>query len=518
MQELLNQLMGYVRSAWRFRWYMHLVAWPLCIGGWVLVHTLPDQYEASARVYVDTQSVLRPLLKGLAVQTNLGYEVQIMTRTLLSRPNLEKVARMTDMDLEATTPEKMEAILDRLQNSIKLTGRGRENLYTLTYINKDPLLAKQVIQSLLTLFVETSLGDSRKDTDIAQRFLEEQISEYEARLVAAEEALKEFKQKNVGLMPEEGQEYYQRMQSALARLSSAELELSEAKNRRNELRRQLRGEEPSFGMVTAPTAPMATNLAIDARIQNLQARLDDLLLRYTSKHPDVTALQKAIEDLTAQREEELGQLAQVMPGTAPSGLETNPVYQQLKISQGEAEANVAALQVRVARFQAQVDKLRDLVDTIPRVEAELNRLNRDYAVNKKNYETLLTRRESAKISEQAGQSSDSVKFRIVDPPHVPLTPAAPNRPLLVSVVLVGSILAGMVFAFFMSQIKPTFDNGRVITRELGVPVFGAVSMVWTGRSRVRRRMEIATFGLGGLMLVALYGAYVAYLTYSGGAV
>ena len=183
-----------------------------------------------------------------------------------------------------------------------------------------------------------------------------------------------------------------------------------------------------------------------------------------------------------------------------------------------SEASVAALQVRVTRFQAQVDELRNLVDTIPRVEAELVRLNRDYNVNKKNYEMLLARRESANISEEAGQSSGSVKFRVVDPPHVPLTPAAPNRPLLVSVVLAGSILAGMVFAFFMSQIRPTFDNGRVIARELGVPMLGVVSMVWTGRSHIKRRMEIATFGLGGLMLVALYGAYVAYLMYSGGAV
>ena len=127
MQELLEQLLGYVRGAWRFRWYMHLIAWPLCLGGWIMVHQLPDQYEASARIYVDTQSVLRPLLRGLAIQGNVGQEVKLMTRTLLSRPNLEKIARMTDMDLKATTPEAMEALLNRLQHTIKLSGgRGRD--------------------------------------------------------------------------------------------------------------------------------------------------------------------------------------------------------------------------------------------------------------------------------------------------------------------------------------------------------------------------------------------------------
>jgi polysaccharide chain length determinant protein (PEP-CTERM system associated) len=180
MQELLDQVISFVRGAWRFRWYFHLIAWPICIAGWAFVYKMPDQYEASARVYVDTQSVLRPLLRGLAVQTNIEREVEVMTRTILSRPNLEKIARMTDMDLEAKTPEDMEKLLDRLRRAIHFSsGRSRENLYTITYVDKDPERGKQVVQSLLTLFVETSLGDTRKDTNVAQRFLDDQIKEYE---------------------------------------------------------------------------------------------------------------------------------------------------------------------------------------------------------------------------------------------------------------------------------------------------------------------------------------------------
>ncbi|MCF6209974.1 MAG: chain length-determining protein [Gammaproteobacteria bacterium] len=504
--------MGYARSAWRFRWYIHLIAWPLCIGGWVMVYSLPDQYEASARVYVDTQSVLRPLLKGLAVQTDSAKEVAIMTRTLLSRPNLEKVARMTDMDLGATTPEEMEGLLNRLEQTVTLTGRGRDNLYTITYIDKEPELAKQVVQSLLTIFVETSLGDTRKDTDIAQRFLDGQIEEYETRLFSAEEALKEFKRENVGMMPREGQEYYQQMQGAIAKLSAAQLELSETVRRRDELRRQLLGEEPTFGMVPQTPAQQATNSALSARIQNLQTRLDELLLQYTDRHPDVAAIKRTIETLEAQKTEELAQVAKLnSPSTAQSAVETNPVYQQLRISLGDAEASVVALQVRVDRFQEDVNRLKTMVNTIPQVEAELKRLNRGYAINKKNYETLLVRRELAKISRDAGQSSENVKFRIIDPPRAPLEPSDPNRPLLVSVVLLGSLLVGVAFAFFLSQLKPSFDSVRTITRELGVPAFGSVSRVWNGHARLKRRAEVLAFGAMGLVLLVLYGFYLAYL-------
>src|SRR3569832_899688 len=99
MQEAIAQVLQHVRASWRYRWLIALVAWPLCISGWIYVHSLPDQYQASARVYLDTQSMLRPLLSGLAVQSNAQSEVVLMTRTLLSRPILEKVSRMTDQDL-----------------------------------------------------------------------------------------------------------------------------------------------------------------------------------------------------------------------------------------------------------------------------------------------------------------------------------------------------------------------------------------------------------------------------------
>lgn len=512
MQEILDQILGYVRSAWRFRWYMHLIAWPICIAGWAIVYNMPDEYEATAKVFVDTQSVLRPLLRGLAVQNNIGQEVELMTRTLLSRPNLEKVARMTDMDLTATTPEAMDDMLSRLRATIKFAGSNRENLYSISYVNKNPQLAKNVVQSVLTLFVESSLGDSRNDSLVAQKFLDEQIKEYESKLVAAEEALKDFKRKNMGLMPGTGKEYFSNLQSAKEKLAGAELQLKEAVNRRDELERQLRGEEPTFG-IGAPRSQQAVNTALDARIETLQTRLDDLLLQFTDKHPDVAALKRTIKDLKAQRAKELEQIAKSAPAlnsAADSGLETNPVYQQLKISLGETEANVAALKVRVEQFKAEVVKLENAVDTIPKVEADFQRLNRDYAINKKNYDALVERRESAKISEQAGQSVNDVKFRVVDPPFVGSDPVKPNRPLLISVVLVGGMLGGLAFMFFMSQIKPTYDNPRMIIQDLGIPVFGTVSRVWTGHMRMKRRMDVLTFTLGGAGLIVLYGAYMAY--------
>lgn len=510
MQEIIDQILGHLRSTWRFRWYIHLIAWPLCAAGWVYVYQMPDVYKASARVFVDTQSVLRPLLRGLAIDSNIGQEVGLMTRTILSRPNLEKIARMTDLDLSVTTPEAMESQLNRLRRTIKFSGGERGNLYNISYEDRNPDLAKSVVQSVLTLFVETSLGGSRKDSTDAQQFLDEQIKNYEDKLIAAEEELKAFKRKNLGQMPGAGKEYYSSLQSAQEQLASAELLLNEATNRRDELQRQLRGEEPTFGIVAPPVTQQFANSALDVRIQNLQTRLDDLLLQYTNKHPDVTALQRTIKNLEQQKDKELEQIRQSTPEHTAGNLETNPVYQQLKISLGQAEANVAGLKVRVQRHKSTVDKLVRSVDTIPEVEAEFQRLNRDYGVYKSNYDTLVQRRESARISEKAGQSSDNVKFRVVDPPFVGGEPVSPNRPVLISGVLAGGFIFGLAFAFFMSQLKPTYDSPRNITNDLAVPVFGTVSRVWTGNMHFKRRMDVLVFGLAGAGLLGLYVTYMAY--------
>jgi polysaccharide chain length determinant protein (PEP-CTERM system associated) len=337
MNELFVQISTYIRTTWRYRWYAQLVAWPLCFAGWIAVYMMPNQYDATARVFIDTQSMLRPLLQGLTVQTNVSEQIQAMIRTLLSRPNLEKVARMADLDTQAKTPEEMELLLNRLGKKIVLTNAGRENLFTISYTYERPETAKQVVQALLTVFVEGSLGDTRKDTNAAQQFIDEQIKEYEEKLSSAEDRLKEFKRLNVSVMPSEGRGYYDRLQSETAVLERAKLELREAENRRDELRRQLSGEEPTFGlMLTEPIK--TTSSPIELRIQPLQAKLDDMLLRYTEGHPDVMMLRKQISEL--QEQDKKSRPVQAAPSPSRA-LESNPVYQRLKIALGESEANVA---------------------------------------------------------------------------------------------------------------------------------------------------------------------------------
>lgn len=479
-----------------------VLTWVVSLAGWVYVSKMPDQYEASARVYVNTDSILRPLLRGLAVQTDVRRRVQLLTQTLLSRPNLEKVARMTDQDINAKGPEEMEVLLDELGENIQLASTRHEpNLYTISYEYFQPEVAKQVVQAILTIFVEGSLGEARRDSDVAQKFIGQQLLDYEARLVEAENRLTEFKRKNLGLMPGQSGDFFSKLQAAQGEQEQAKLVLRIAQQRRDEMQLQLEDaeDEQEDSLLSSINNPLTSPL--DARIQLLMEKLDELMLRYTENHPDVKALRNTVAALEEQKRKEL----EAVSGSDLAALSgTGSLYQQLKLAINQAEANVAAAEVGVKEYTKRVQGLQRLMDKQPEVETELKRLNRDYEINKNNYNELLSRRESAKMSEDAERSGDNVKFKVIDPPRVPLTPSGPNRPLFSSLVLIVGLGAGLILALFMSQIKPPVFDGRVLHKLTGFPVFGAVSRVFTAQEMKNRRLQFTAFLSTGLILTLAY--------------
>ncbi len=498
MDQVLQQILGYAKAAWRRRWWGVVAAWLVCIVGWTWVMTIPDRYEASARVYVDTQTLLKPLLAGLAAEPNVQQQIKMMTRQLVSRPTLEKVARMTDLDVKAKTPEQTEAMLNGLASRIAIADAGRENLYTISYQDRQGDLAKKVVQSLLTIFVETSLGKTRQDISSSQRFIEEQLQQYQQKLTDAENALTEFKRKHIGMMPGQGGDYYAKLAETSALLRQAQLDQQEAVNRRNQLKRQLEDEEPEL----TAAADGSSNSEIDGRIQALEKQMDQLRLQYTDLHPDIQSTKRLIEKLEEQKKIDL---AERKADPAGSRIQ-NPVYQQLTIAIAEADATVSSLGARVAEYQRRYGELRNASNMIPQVEQEYTQLTRDYDVYRQNYDALLKRRESVTMSGEVESKTDTVDFRVIDPPFVPSQPAWPNRPLLLSLVTLAGLIAGIAVAFLLSQLRRTVTDRRVLRELTGLPLLGAVSRVETDETRRRKRKGLLTYLAALGSLIAAYGA------------
>lgn len=515
-QEILHQVLDEIRGAWRFRWWGLAASWAICAIGWFMVFLTPDRFEANARVFVDTRSILRPLLEGLAINPDVASGLDLVRAALLSRPNIEKVARESNLDLGAKTAEEKDRLVRSIQERITIqavdaraTARPGEGLFRIGFQDQERNKSIEVVQTLLTAFVEDALGEKRAGQETAQRFLEEQIAGHERRLSEAEARLAEFKKDNVGMMPDTRGDYFARLQEASGSLDTLRTSLAVAESRRAEIQRQLTGEEPFlFGFDAGPETSTATGAAGDLtyRIQQLEKTLDELSLRYTEKHPEVISTRATLEEVRRRHAEELARVKAGgrATGSLASSLKTNPIYQNLEIELNRTQIRVAELRQELAEAQARVGGLRRRVDTVPEVEAELARLNRDYEVTRQRYLELVKRRETASMSEEADRTG-TVKFQVIDPPAADFRPVAPNRPfLLVSVLLLG-LTAGAGVTYLLNLVRPAFHSLRSLAEVTGVPVLAAVSRTFVERHRQERKLELMKFATATLALVLAFG-------------
>ena len=498
MQEALAQVVSYCLGIWRHRWLALAVAWCLAIGGWLFVWQLPESYVATARISVDSNSVLRPLMKGLTISPDINQRIAMMSRTLLSRPNLEQLATMTDLDLQVVTDADKESLITELEDSIALEGsRRNSSLYSIRVTHQDRETARRIAQSLITIFIETSMSDKRQDSSGAQTFLAQQILESEERLIEAEARLALFKQRNVDVLPSWGGDYYSNLQYSRGELEQAQLELREVENRRRELQRQVDGADPAALEGSSPAADSPVGM----RIESLRAQRDKLLIRYTEKHPEVVRLDAMIDSL----EDEYSDM--LTSGADPS-LAGSPVYQELRSMLASTEVEAAQLRVRVDEFQRRVDDLSSMVNEIPEVEAELKQLNRDYDVISDQHQQLLKRREAARLSGDVESNSGDISFRVIDPPFVPLEPSDPNKFLLNIGVLLAAVGGGAGAALLLALVHPIVTDARMLSQVTGLPLLGTVTWNKADAQKTADRWQLAGYSVCVFALLATFSGIV----------
>ncbi|HLL11822.1 MAG TPA: XrtA system polysaccharide chain length determinant, partial [Rubrivivax sp.] len=419
-----------------------------------------------------------------------------------------------DLDLKSSTKSEQEALVERLTKTIELRTAGSNNLYSIAYRDTEPDKAKRVVQSMVSIFVESGLGASRKDTDSAKSFLAEQIKSYETKLEEAETRLKEFRLRNMAAQGADGKDAASRIAETAQQLEAARLQLKEAENARDAARQQLAAERGQGGAGSLATQSLLQESSIsvatpelDSRIDNLKRNLDGLQQRYTDKHPDVISSRKLLQELEEQKKKEVKELRRLALASAASGgsgANTSMAAQELSRIVAASEVQVASLQARVAEYASRYNAAREAMKFAPQIESEAAQLNRDYAINKKNYEDLVARRQSAVMSGELDVASGVAEFRLIDPPRVSPKPVSPNRLALFSLVLAASLAAGLAFTFVASQVRPTFSHGDELRLKTGLPLLGVVTMLASDSDRRRDRLALFRFVAASGGLVALF--------------
>lgn len=518
MDELISQMSTAAKGMWKHRWVGLLVAFLVTVAGSIVVLSVPDKYEATARIFVDTQSILKPLMSGLAVQPNVDQQVVMLSRTLISRPNVEKLIRMADLDLKSQSKSAQDALIDDLMKTLEIKNVGRDNLYVLSYRDSSPDKAKRVIQSLVSIFVESSLGDSRKDSNTAKKFIDEQIKGYVAKLEEAETRLKEFKVRNLEIQNADGKDMAGQLSAVGSQLEQARLELREAENARDAARRQLDAEKTQNADITSrsllqESAMSISTPEIDGRIEAQKRNLDTLLQRFTEQHPDVVGARRLITELEALKRKEVQELRKTAMAN-PAAASTNSLaYQELNRMLATSEVLVASLRARVGEYEARFSRARVLMKTAPQIEAEYSQLNRDYDINKKNYNDLVARRESASLSGDLESAAGVADFRLIDPPRASPNPVAPNRLLLMPLALLVAVGAGLATAFIASQMRAVFYDARSLRDTFGLPLLGVVTFVMDEAAVLKEKSDLKKFlgASGGLVGIFIAGMIILSL-------
>lgn len=506
LQQTLVQVLDYIKGVWIKKRYVIIFSWLICPVGFVYVASLPDVYSSKAQVFVDTRSVLQPLLRGLAIQTNPDQEIQMMAKTLLSRSNVEKIARESDLDITTATEAEFETLVTNLTKDIQLSSTGRDNIYNISFSNEAPSTAQRVVQETLDLFVEGALGNNRKDTDTAGRFLDEQIAEYESRLTEAEQRLANFKRQYNDILPLAGT-YYSSLQGLNDELEATRLQIRQAQQQAETLKGQISSskQNDSFGVTNRDEPVLSTRY--DERIKSLEEELDRLTLRFTDLHPDVIETKALLESLEESRSKEIEAFL-----TADGDEQNQPLSElnrEIKLEASRLESQIASLRVKESDLQSKIAGLESKVDLIPQIEAESSALNREYGVTKQKYEELLSRRESADLSRRADVSAEELQFRIIEPPLLPKRPSGPNRIIFYTVVLVLGFGSGIAIAFLISQLNPILIRPKQLLNVSDYPIWGTVTHLNIEQINKTNRNRLLVFLLSSGTILAMYGALVA---------
>ena len=520
MNPLINEVWDQVTGSWRFRWLALAVAAALALAGWVAVFSLEDRYEAGASVFVDPRTALKPALQGLTTEQDIDAELSFVRQSLLAGPSLQRIANQGGLLPAAATDQQRQALLAGMRARIDISANsanGHEedrntvgNIYHIAYQDRDRARSLRVVGILLDTLVNETLGGKREGSENAQQFLESQIADYEKRLRLAEDRLAAFKSKHLGLMPQEQGGYFAELQKESDAVATVKTKLAEAESRRATLLRQLHGDVALTAAAGGQGGGAGSKGALDtqSRIEEAESRLDDLLSKFTEKHPDVVATRATLEALKRRRAQELQGVRDGDPAAvAASRASTNPVYQSVQLHLNEVDVEIADLNIERAQHEAKVADLRRYLDSAPQVEAEYAQLNRDYDVNKAQYTALLASLQKARLGERA-VSAGSVRFEVVQPPAAPYGPVWPRRKLFLAMTLLAALAAGTVLAYGLNYLFPVVDSSGSIARIIGVPILGEVSAAFPERERRAFRRDLLRISMATTCFLAAFAVAV----------
>ena len=419
--------------------------------------------------------------------------------------------------LSSDGDDPRDQVIDKLTEGFADHGNATTNLYSISYRDPNPQRAEIVVQQLLKIFVESSLGGKQEDTRSTLQFLDEQIARYEQSLQVAESRLKDFRLKYLGMSVQSGtagQDYFSRMSKLTDDITNTKLELRAATESRDSYRRDLASQTPTMasskGLGASPAPPIPE---IDQRIAAQKTKLDELLRSYTDQHPDVVGTRRVIGELEEQRRIEriARERAAAAAGKPVEPSESNPVFEKIRVALADAEAKVASLQGRLAAYESEYAQLRNSAGSCPRSKPSSPS---SIATTTSRRRLTATCFPVARLrpwvlgfrKRKARRFGSSIRHAFRPNPSRRLVWRCSSGHCLLAMV------AGLLASFTANEIAPTIHDARALREASARPVLGMLSLVPNESLIRRRRRSLIAFVTGLSGLFAAFAATIAIAT------
>ena len=470
---------------------------------------LPNKFRSETLIMLVPQRISDSYVKAAVTATRIEDRLNSLEDQIMSRSRLERIILDLNLYEGPRRSLPMEDVVQRMRDDISFKIEGRES-FRVSYVSHDARTAQKATERLASLFIEESIRDRENVAEDTNQFLEAQLVDAKRRLVEHEKRLEDYRSRFGGELPTQVTSNLQAIQNAQVQLQSLAEAADRARERRLNFERQLVDlqadasaavVQPSAGASSAPDTTTAQQL------QAARANLDVNLSRYTPDHPDVKQLQRTIRELEAKlaAEDRRPQTATAVPDRSLSPAERlrQQRIRDLKLQMDDVDRQLAEKQEQERRLNAVVADYQAKLDAVPKRESDLVELTRDYTTLQASYQSLLVKREEAKLASSLERRNIGEQFKVLDPARAPERPFSPNRLLIDIGGAAGGLALGILLIALLEYRDSSFKTEEDVLRLLNVRVLALIP-VMTPVDRRKRRL-------------ALIGKAVAVLAVSGAA-
>ncbi len=459
-----------------------------------------SSYQVSVTILAQESDIIRPLLEGRAVPTGVTDRVGMARQIIYSRKILSEIIETGGWTEDGQlSPIQQDRLMEEIRGRTLVTS-PRADIVQITYQDTDPERAYTVTEAMGSLFIRETLATKERESREAYEFIDEQVREYHQKLIDAENNLQQYRSQNADAQPGSATDVNTRISALRTQVEQARMSLLEQEARAASIASQLSGE-------AAVTSVQTRETGYRARLIELQAELDRLLLAFTDRHPDVVRTRHQMEDIQRQLDDERRRAASGQ-STASVDSRANPLYEELRSQLAQTQRDVVAIRSRMGvaegLLHGELDRSRRIVAS----ESALAELTRDYEVNREIYQDLLRRRENARVSMGLDQQNRGLTLRVQDPATMPLLPSGPRFMHVAGAGLMAAIAIPTGLLWLLVRYDPRVRSPQQIETMSRYPLLASIP---TYPSRRERRRQYLQFGVGAMVVAAIILLYV--LTY-----